>query len=235
MIQKKAVVTGGTRGIGFAIAKKLKSKGIDVLITGTRHGFDVPAEFEYYAVDFSITTQLQEFAEFLQSYSPNILINNAGINRIASFTQSSDEDFQAIQNINTFAPYSLIKAVLPAMQKQRWGRIINVTSIWSLLSKAGRAAYSVSKFGLDGMTAALSAEVAQYGILVNSVSPGFIETDLTRTTLGEEGIKKIIDTVPVKRLGQPHEIANFIAWLVSEENTFISGQNLVIDGGFSRV
>lgn len=233
--KKRAVVTGGTRGIGLAIAEKLKKNNIDVLVTGTKSTQVKERGFQYHAIDFSSLDAIDHFSEFLSSFAPDILINNAGINKIDEFSKVTTEDFIKIQQINTVAPFHLCQAVLTTMKKKGWGRIINITSIWSTISKAGRASYSASKFALDGMVAALAAEVAEYGILVNSVAPGFIETELTRETLGEEGMIDIAKQIPIKRLGKPEEIANFVAWLVSEENTYISGQNLIIDGGFTRV
>ncbi|EKD71465.1 MAG: Dehydrogenases with different specificities (short-chain alcohol dehydrogenases) [uncultured bacterium] len=232
---KRAVVTGGTRGIGLAIATKLKQDGHEVLITGTSENHSLNKEFIYKAANFSSLENIKEFAIFLHDFSPDILINNAGINKISKFNDVIPEDFLQIHQVNTTAPFYFCQAVLSNMKKNNWGRIINITSIWSKISKLGRAAYSVSKFGLDGMTAALAAEVAEHGILVNCVAPGFIETDLTKETLGENGMCEIAKQIPIKRLGKPEEIAAFVAWLVSEENSYISGQNLVIDGGFTRV
>ena len=234
-LRKKAVVTGGTRGIGLAIAKRLKQNNIEVLVTGTKNYSTLNEDFLYKAVDFSSLAAIQEFSNFLQSFAPDILINNAGINKIDGFGDIKPEDFLKIQQVNTTAPFYLCQAVLAGMKKKRWGRIINITSVWSKISKTGRASYSASKFGLDGMIAALAAEVAEYGVLVNCVAPGFIETDLTKEILGPQGIVDIAQQIPMKRLGKPEEIASFVAWLVSEENTYISGQNLAIDGGFTRV
>jgi 3-oxoacyl-[acyl-carrier protein] reductase len=121
------------------------------------------------------------------------------------------------------------------MINRQWGRILNVCSIWSSISKAGRASYSSSKFGLDGITAALAAEVANNNILVNSISPGFTDTPLTMQTLSSKEQQKIKSTIPIGRFAAPVEIAEFASWLVSEKNTYISGQNLIIDGGFVRV
>ena len=121
------------------------------------------------------------------------------------------------------------------MKKKGWGRIVNMTSIFGNITKEYRAPYSTSKFGLDGMTAALAAEVAEMGILANSVGPGFIDTELTRNVLGKKGIEELRDRIPIKRLGQANEIASLVSWLVSNENSYMSGQNLMIDGGFSRV
>ena len=109
------------------------------------------------------------------------------------------------------------------------------TSIFATISKERRGAYSASKFALDGMTAALAAEAAADGVLANCVAPGFIDTDLTRRVLGPKGMAEMAARIPARRLGKPAEIAAFVAWLASPENTYISGQQLVIDGGFSRV
>lgn len=239
LVGKKTVVTGGTRGIGLAIAKRFKEEGADVLITGTKLQFNQNFGFDYQMVDLSVSQSVLEFIHILQKYAPDILVNNAGINIINPpnplVCDIEVSEFLRVQQVNVTAPLQLCQAVIPGMRQKEWGRIINIASIWSKNSKAGRAAYSASKFALDGITVALAAEVAQYGILVNCVSPGFIETDLTRKMLGEEGINEMVKQVPLKRLGQSEEIAAFVAWLSSPENTFITAQNLIIDGGFSRV
>jgi 3-oxoacyl-[acyl-carrier protein] reductase len=128
----------------------------------------------------------------------------------------------------------LSRSVVPGMRERGWGRIVNVASIWSVVSRPGRGSYSASKFALDGLTAALAAEVAADGVLVNCVSPGFVDTELTRSVLGDEGIARLVAEVPAGRLAQPAEIAALVAWLAGPENTFVSAQNIVIDGGFSR-
>ena len=121
------------------------------------------------------------------------------------------------------------------MKAKGWGRIVTISSIWGKISRAERGAYSTSKFAVDGMTAALAAEVAEHGILANCIAPGFIDTELTRGILGSDGIREVIAQIPARRLGQVEEIAAFVAWLAGPENTYISGQNIAIDGGFSRV
>jgi 3-oxoacyl-[acyl-carrier protein] reductase len=125
--------------------------------------------------------------------------------------------------------------LIPGMRARGWGRIVNISSIFGKVSREFRAVYSTSKFGLDGMTAALAAEVAADGILANCVAPGFIDTDLTRRILGEKGIAELVDRIPIKRLGTPEEIAALVVWLAGPENTYLSGQNIAIDGGFTRV
>lgn len=234
-MKKRAVVTGGTRGIGLEIARQLHEAGLEVLVTGTRPESQTDKSFLYHAVDFSSLPDLETFVKFLQDFNADILINNAGINKINDFAEISSQDFLRIQQVNSVAPFHLCQAVLPHMKKQQWGRIVNITSIWSKVSKRGRGAYSTSKCALDGLSMALAAEVAQDNVLVNCVSPGFIDTELTQATLGEAGIQAITEQIPMKRLGKPQEIAAFVVWLVSEANTYISGQNLVIDGGFTRV
>jgi 3-oxoacyl-[acyl-carrier protein] reductase len=121
------------------------------------------------------------------------------------------------------------------MKRNRWGRIVNISSIFGNISKEFRASYSASKFGLDGMTAALSAEVSEFNILANCIGPGFIDTEMTRNVLGEKGMMELKDRIPMKRLGQPEEIAALVSWLVSDENTYLTAQNIMIDGGFTRV
>jgi NAD(P)-dependent dehydrogenase (short-subunit alcohol dehydrogenase family) len=231
----RAVVTGATRGIGFAIAERLLNDACEVIATGTKAGSYGPEGSIYQQVDFLDDESIANFIVYLKEQKIDILVNNAGINKIGEFSLIDIKDFDQIWRVNLRAPFQLCQAVIPGMKQNNWGRIINLTSIFGNISKEYRASYSSSKFGLDGMTAALSAEVSEFGILANSVGPGFIDTDLTRRVLGDKDITKIKSSIPMKRLGQVDEIASLVSWLVSEENTYISGQNLMIDGGFSRV
>ena len=234
-LKYRAVVTGATRGIGFAIAERLLKDGFEVIATGTKKTAKYPDGAVYHSVDFLNDESINHFVSFIRAQEIDILINNAGINKIGEFASIDVADFDQVLRVNLRAPFQLCQAVIPNMKNNNWGRIVNLTSIFGNVSKEYRASYSSSKFGLDGMTAALSAELSAYGILANSVAPGFIETDLTRNILGREGIEKIKKNIPMKRLGGADEIASLVSWLVSEENTYISGQNLLIDGGFSRV
>jgi NAD(P)-dependent dehydrogenase (short-subunit alcohol dehydrogenase family) len=230
-----ALVTGGTRGIGAAIARRLRRDGATVTVTGTREDGHGPEGCGYRAVDFADHASVEAFAAEIGDAGVDILVNNAGINRIAPFAEIVLADFDRIHSVNLRAAFVLCRAVLPSMQRRRWGRIINVASIFGVVSAPFRASYSASKFALDGMTAALAAEVAKDGILANCVSPGVIDTELTRSVLGESGMKDLVSRVPAGRLGSPDEVAALVAWLAGPENTFVSGQNLVIDGGFTRV
>jgi NAD(P)-dependent dehydrogenase (short-subunit alcohol dehydrogenase family) len=230
---KLVFLTGATRGIGREIYHDLISAGATVIGTGT---FELRPEGmeEYYQADFSSEDSIHDCANYLRKIEPEILINNAGININNPFIDINPRDFLLIQQVNLFAPFCLSQAVLPGMKSKGWGRIVNVSSIWGKKSKEYRAAYSASKFALDGMTLALALEHAKDGILANCVAPGFTDTELTRKTLGDVGINKLVDIIPIGRMAQPKEISKFITWLASPENTYITGQSIAIDGGFTR-
>lgn len=228
-----ALVTGGTRGIGAAIADRLAADGARVIITSrTAHA---SSAHRHIAVDFNDRAAVETFAASLATEPIDILVNNAGINRIAPFTELPAADFDEILDVNLRAAYLCCRAVVTGMRARRWGRIVSLSSVFGVVSKEYRAPYSASKFALDGMTAGLAAEVAADGVLANCVAPGFVETDLTRRSLGDEGMRAMAERVPMRRLAQPVEIAALVAWLAGPENTYMSGQTVVIDGGFTRV
>jgi NAD(P)-dependent dehydrogenase (short-subunit alcohol dehydrogenase family) len=233
---KKVFVTGASRGIGSAIAQAFRAEGAWVI--GTRTGTGVEADEvcqEWVTADFTVVRQIQACAERVRHAAPDVLINNAGINKIAPFVEIDPADFLSIHQVNVFAPFMLCQAAVPAMKSRGWGRIVNVSSIWGKISKAQRASYSAAKFGIDGLTLAIAVEHSADGILANCVAPGFVDTDLTRRVLGEAGIRDLVAQVPARRLGRAEEIARLVLWLSSEDNTYLTGQNIAIDGGFSRV
>lgn len=233
---QKVVVTGASRGIGRAIAGAFRAESAWVI--GTRTGnADAGDELcqEWVCADFSDIKQIEACADRVRQTEPDVLVNNAGINRNAPFVKVTMDDFLLIHRVNVLTPFVLCQAVIPAMVRKGWGRIVNISSIWGKISMAHRASYSASKFALDGITLALAAEHSVDGVLANCVAPGFIDTDLTRRMLGEADIRRLVDTVPTRRLGQVEEIARLVLWLASKENTFVTGQNIAIDGGFSRV
>jgi 3-oxoacyl-[acyl-carrier protein] reductase len=232
---RSALVTGGTRGIGAAIADRLLAEGAVVTVTGTSRGGAGPAGTAFRAVDFTDIEATEQFVAEVAALDFDILVNNAGINKIGPFADIDPQDFDRIQRVNVRAPFRLCQAVIPHMRKQAWGRIVTVSSIFGVISREYRAPYSASKFAVDGMTVALAAEVAQNGILANCVAPGFIDTDLTRNVLGEQGMAELASRVPARRLGLAEEVAALVVWLCSPENSYVSGQNLIIDGGFARV
>ena len=232
---KSALVTGGTRGIGYAIAQRLMADGAAVTVTGTKPDGAGPEGTAYHAADFSDPADTQACVDWVAGAGFDILVNNAGVNKIAPFAEIDPEDFARLHQINVTAPFLLCRAAIPAMRDRGWGRIVNISSLWGKIAKEQRAAYGATKFGLDGLTAHMAAEVARDGIIANCVAPGFIETDMTRTFLGPQGMVELAAQVPVRRLGQPEEIAALVAWLAGVENTYVSGQNIAIDGGFTRV
>ena len=235
---KKIVITGASRGIGLEIAKRFRKQGAIIhgvckskeSISGVRGVCD-----SWHFTDFQDSEQLQECVAFVRNVSPDVLINNAGINIISPFLDILPADYLSVQQVNVFAPMLLCQAALPSMLNNGWGRIVNISSIWGKISLANRASYSASKFALDGLTLALAAEFTRFGILANCVSPGFIDTDLTRQSLGPKELDNLLAKVPASRLGTVEEVAAFVVWLSSQENSFISGQNIAIDGGFTRV
>ena len=233
---KKVFVTGASRGIGKALAEAFRAEGAVIIgtRTGSTHEVDETCH-EWISADFNDVAQIEHCADFVRKCAPDVLINNAGTNKNAPFVNVAPDDFRAIQQVNVFAPFMLCQAAIPAMKLKGWGRIVNISSIWGKISMAHRAAYSASKFALDGMTVALAAEHSADGIIANCIAPGFIDTELTHRMLGEAGIQALIAKVPAHRLGQVEEVARLVLWLSSEENTFIAAQNVAIDGGFTRV
>ena len=229
-------VTGASRGIGQAIARAFLAEGARVIGTRTTPDGDTSDAYnEWVTANFLDVEQIRRCADRVAATEPDVLVNSAGINKIAPFVEVTPDDFLAIQQVNVFAPFLLCQAAIPSMKRKRWGRIVNVSSIWGKIGKEHRASYSTSKFALDGMTLALAAEHSTDGIIANCVAPGFIDTELTRRVLGEAGMQAQAAAVPARRLGQPEEVARLVLWLASEENTFVAGQNVAIDGGFTRV
>ncbi len=232
---RRAAVTGGTRGIGHAIAIRLRDEGADVLATGTKPDGKAPEGCDYAAVDFGDLDATEAFAARLGEHAPHILVNNAGVSEPQDFAEIGTEAFTQVHQVNLTAPMILCRAVLPGMRAAGWGRIVNISSVWGAISKTGRATYSATKSGLNGLTAGLAAEVAADGILANCVSPGGVDTELLRSVYTAEQFAKLGRSVPIGRLAQPEEIAAFVAWLAGPENSFISGQAILIDGGYTKV
>ena len=234
--QKKVFITGATRGIGKAIADKFKKSGFFVIGTCTSRGQRIVRNCDLLIeADFTNDNDINNCAKIIREHKIDILINNAGINKISSFSEIKSETFKRIQKVNSYAPFLLCQAAVGNMENNGWGRIVNISSIWGKKGKEHRASYSASKFALEGISLAISAEYASKGVLVNCISPGFIDTELTREILDSDQLKKLVSLVPQGRLGQPEEIAELVFWLSSEENSFITGQNIAIDGGFTSV
>jgi len=154
---------------------------------------------------------------------------------VAEATEISDKDFQKIQEINVHGPFLLAQAFGRQMIEKRWGRIVNIASIWSLVTRPGRLSYSTSKMALLGLNKTLAIEWAKHNVLVNCVSPGFTSTELTETTNTKEELKIIENKIPLNRMAAPEEIARVVLFLSSELNSYMAGQNIAIDGGYTAI
>ncbi len=234
--QVKVLITGGTRGIGHALVENFLEAGATVFFTGQNaNPKKTVSKANYYSLNFTDDLSIQSFIQDIEKEKIDVLVNNAGINKIDSFGDIALEDFQRIQKVNVEGPFLLCKHLVPAMAERGFGRVVNIASIFSHVSKEKRASYSASKFALVGLSKALALDYAKQNVLVNVVSPGFIDTELTRTILSETQIKELTAQVPMGRLGSPDEIAKAVLFLASKENTFITGQNIIADGGFTCV
>ena len=231
---KLALVTGATRGLGRAIAERLRDDGARVIATGTKPDGVPPPGCEFMAVDFTDAKATEAFAEKIRARAPLILVNNAGIGIEKGIEELKTSEFREVHDINLVAPMILCRAVVPGMRRAKWGRILNVGSIYGIISREKRVPYSSTKFGIDGLTAALAPEVARDGILVNTLAPGFIHTDMVAAATDID-VPALEARIPIGRMAQPGEIAAFASWLVGPENTYMSGSNVVIDGGLVRV
>jgi 3-oxoacyl-[acyl-carrier protein] reductase len=163
----------------------------------------------------------------------DILINNAGINPIATLAEIADRDLHDTMQIDLLAPLRLARAFAPKMMERHYGKIVNISSVWAVVTKAGRLVYSTAKAGLGGMTRTLAVELAPHNILVNALAPGFVNTELTRQNNTDAQIEAIGRTLPIGRLAEPEEIAEVAAFLASERNSYITGQLITVDGGYT--
>lgn len=220
---KTVLVTGATRGIGKCISDDFKSLGADVI------------SFPSSIYDLTDRKELHDFIEYIETLQVDICINNAGINKIDYVEDVLEEDYDKIMHINAKAPFMISKAVSKTMKAREYGRIVNIASIFGHCTKEKRSCYTTSKFALVGMTKTLAVEMAPYNVLVNSVSPGFTATELTTRILGTEGIAEMCKQVPMRRMAMPSEISKVVLFLCSEHNTYLTGQNIIVDGGFVNV
>lgn len=206
----KILITGGSRGIGKSIVEQFNKHG-HMVIAPSRHELDLSKKVSLVDTQF------------------DIIINNAGINPLKNIMEISDEE---VMRVNYTSPLEIIQQCLPYMIKQKFGRIVNIGSIWIDVAKAKRAAYSASKSALHALTQTLTAEYATNNVLTNTVSPGFIGTDLTYQNNTKEELERLTANIPVQRLGTTDEVANLVYYL-TVNNNFITGQNIIIDGGYT--
>ena len=240
---KVALITGGTRGIGKSIVIELLKSGAMVYATGTNEAQIKKLNEEnknplltYLQLNLSDVDNVKDFIKKTIKLSEiDILVNNAGVNIVSDADQITYEDFLKTQQINVYGPFLLAQAFGKQMVKRNWGRIVNISSIWGVVTRPGRLSYSTSKMALLGINKTLAVEWAKNNVLVNSVSPGFTLTELTKTTNTKEELKIIENKIPQKRLAEPKEIANGVLFLISNLNSYIVGQNLIIDGGYTAI
>jgi len=238
-----AFITGSSRGIGKAIAIKLASQGYTVVIHGTKNNdnlqiterelkiisknvhstfFDVTDPCE---VDTKITEVLKKVGEI------SILINNAGIIKDRTLINMSDQEWDQVIKTNLYGPFFVTRKILPFMQKNMYGRIVNISSIIAMKGNFGQTNYAASKAGLIGMTKSLAQEVAKYNITVNAICPGLIDTDMTKG-IPNQYIAKLLEKVSLKRQGSGEEIAEVVSFLTSNNSSYITGAAIDINGGW---
>lgn len=240
--EKLALVTGASRGIGRAILTTLAANGMTVIGTATSvEGSDAISTFltaEGYlgrgmrlevTQDGSIASLFEEI-KAVYGKMPNILVNNAAVTRDNLMLRMKDDEWNTIIDTNLSAVYHITKACLRDMVKQRWGRIINISSISAFMGNPGQANYAAAKAGLLGFTKSLAAEVASRGITCNVVAPGFIDTDMTKA-LPEAQRQKLCDVIPMGRVGAPEEIASVVAFLASDAASYVTGETIHVNGG----
>lgn len=242
MKKEVVLITGGTRGIGAAIADIFSEKGYDLVLTGTDETAiaelnkkKIPGR-RYIQANFDNKESLQKLIDYIQNMRQlDVCINNAGINIIKPIGSITEIELDTLTSVNYRSPYLICQAASNVMKKQNCGKIVNIASIWSIITRKGRSLYSASKAGLAGMTRALSIDLASSKILVNCVSPGFTLTDLTHASLSSKELEKLSKEIPLGRLAKPSEIAQLVFFLGSPLNSYITGQNIIIDGGFVNV
>ncbi len=241
MTQRTAYVTGGMGGIGTAICRKLADAGMKV-IAGCGPSRDCKAWLEEQAADgYTFHPSVGNVADWSSTvesvgkakaeHGPiDVLVNNAGITRDGVFRKMTPEDWGAVIDTNLNSLFNVTKQVVDDMVDRGWGRIINISSVNGQKGQFGQTNYSTAKAGIHGFTMALAQELASKGVTVNTVSPGYVGTPMVRA-IREDVLEKIVNTIPVKRLGEPEEIASICTWIASEEGGFATGADFSLNGG----
>ncbi|MCZ2292691.1 MAG: acetoacetyl-CoA reductase [Burkholderiales bacterium] len=236
-----AYVTGGMGGIGTAICQRLAKEGFKVIAgCGPTRDYKKWLDeqkalgFTFYASAGNVAdwdSTVEAFAKAKAEHGPiEVLVNNAGITRDRMFVKMTREDWDAVIDTNLNSMFNVTKQVVPDMLEKGWGRIIQISSVNGEKGQAGQTNYSAAKAGMHGFTMALAQELASKGITVNTVSPGYIGTDMVRA-IKPEILEKIVATIPVKRLGTPEEIGSIVAWLAGEDSGFTTGADFSCNGG----
>lgn len=241
MSQKVAYVTGGMGGIGTSICQRLHKDGFKVIAgCGPTRDFQKWLKeqkdqgFEFHASVGNVgdwdSTHAAFSAAKAEHGSIDVLVNNAGITRDRMFLKMTREDWDAVIETNLTSMFNVTKQVVGDMVEKGWGRIINISSVNGVKGQSGQTNYSAAKAGMHGFTMALAQELATKGVTVNTVSPGYIGTDMVKA-IRTEVLDKIVGTIPVRRLGEPGEIASIIAWLASNDGGYSTGADFSVNGG----
>ena len=238
MDKKLAIVTGASRGIGRAIAEKLVADGFFVVGTATSdNGADAISTYladngKGYKLDVADAASIEEFIKIVSDAygTPAVLVNNAGITRDNLLMRMKDDEWDDIINTNLTSIFRMSKAVLRGMMKARYGRIINISSVVGSTGNAGQANYAAAKAGMVGFSKSMAKEVGSRGITVNTVAPGFIDTDMTKE-LSDDIKNALLGSIAVGRLGQADEIAHAVSFLAAEQAAYITGETLHVNGG----
>lgn len=237
--KKNILVTGATGGIGKAIVKSFNSYKNNILLTGTNSSKltafskELGENSDFVECDFSKYENIEKILDKIKSYFDNkvdVLVNNAGITRDNIALRMRREEWLDVINLNLNSTFFLTKEILKLMIKKRYGKIINISSVIGSTGNLGQANYAASKAGLEGMTKSLALEVASRGININCISPGFIETAMTKNIL-EHNKEEVIKNIPLKRIGLPEDISSLTNFLASDNASYITGQTFHVNGG----
>jgi 3-oxoacyl-[acyl-carrier protein] reductase len=232
---KLAVVTGATRGIGRAITERFLADGAVVVGTGTKPEGNVPEGCRYHQLQLGNDGSVEGFCRVIEREAPHILVNSAAVSNPQGWNVLDADTFRRTHQVDLVAPMLLCKAAVPGMRRHHWGRFVGITTLTgSFIGRKTWASIASAKAGLDALHATLAADGAEHGILANCVAPGFTDTELLQELFSPAEIAAVAEVIPMKRLGTPQEIAALVAFLAGPENTYITGQQLVIDGGFRR-
>lgn len=238
MLENKTIlVTGSSRGIGASIARLAKNYGANVILHGKTESERLKVLAHELGSSYIYCDVSDEEAvrrEVASLGGIDILVNNAGVNPSKTFMQLTNDDWKQIFNINLLGPVNFSRAVLPRMMEKKYGKIINISSFKGLNYVSGKPAYAASKAAVIRMTSSMAEEFAHYGINVNSVAPGFTETEMTASTISPK-IQSQIDKIPLNRMAKPEEIAEAVLFLASDKASYITGQTITVDGGLSTV
>ena len=233
--KKTALVTGASRGIGNAIAIELKNNGFDVIGTATSESGSESLDrlgIEGYVLDLNSSESLETFWSLIEKNekSISVLINNAGITRDNIILRMTDEEWSDIMNVHLNGAFQLCKRSLKMMLKNKWGRVINISSASASIGNRGQSNYAAAKAGVEAFTKSLAKEVGKRDITINAVAPGFISTDMTEKNDGVNA-EYLIKEIPLGRFGDPEEVASLVNFLCSNDASYITGQTIHINGG----